>query len=70
MSFNNVVDSKKVECFDPLLESWLNPARKLAERKSDFVVLEILTKNGLGGLLNDQKWFGRFLNGQKWLGGS
>ena len=45
MSFNNVVDSKEVECFDPgrlsLPVPRLSPARKLAEGKSDFVVLEI-----------------------------
>ena len=45
VSFNNVVDSKEVECFDPgrlsLPVPWLSPARKLAEGKSDFVVLEI-----------------------------
>ena len=50
VSFNNVVDSKEVECFDPcrssLPESWLSPARKLAEGKSDFVVLEICCSEG------------------------
>ena len=32
VSFNNIVDSKEVECFDPgrlsLPESWLSPARR------------------------------------------